>query len=196
MRESNDLSITRLIDAPVDRVWSIITERLTEWWCPKPWTTEIVAMDWHAGGRSAMVMHGPNGERHAQEGVFLEVVPGKRFVFTDAYAAGWVPQAPFMTGIFNLAEGRQDPLHRDGPPLDRRGQGAARGDGLCAGLGCGRGPACDASEKLTSPRRRPGPLRNLANRVANTQRPRPSPGLRRQANAAAPFNWVYAAITS
>ena len=104
MSEGNDLSITRLIDAPVDRVWSIVTERLTEWWCPKPWTTEIVAMDWHAGGRSAMVMHGPNGERHAQEGVFLEVVPGERFVFTDAYAVGWVPQAPFMTGIFEFAD--------------------------------------------------------------------------------------------
>ena len=104
MSEGNEMSVTRLIDSPVDRVWTIITERLTEWWCPKPWTTEIVAMDWRAGGRSAMVMHGPNGERHAQEGVFLEVVPGKRFVFTDAYAAGWVPQAPFMTGIFNLAD--------------------------------------------------------------------------------------------
>jgi len=104
MSEGNELSVTRLIDSPVDRVWTIITERLTEWWCPKPWTTEIVAMDWRAGGRSAMVMHGPNGERHAQEGVFLEVVSGKRFVFTDAYAAGWVPQAPFMTGIFNLAD--------------------------------------------------------------------------------------------
>jgi len=104
MSEGNELSVTRLIDSPADRVWTIITERLTEWWCPKPWTTEIVAMDWRAGGRSAMVMHGPNGERHAQEGVFLEVVPGKRFVFTDAYAAGWVPQAPFMTGIFELAD--------------------------------------------------------------------------------------------
>ncbi|RZF64071.1 ATPase [Sphingomonas populi] len=104
MSEGNDLSITRLIDAPVDRVWSIVTERLTEWWCPKPWTTEIVELDWRAGGRSAMVMHGPNGEAHAQEGVFLEVAPGERFVFTDAYAVGWVPQAPFMTGIFDFAD--------------------------------------------------------------------------------------------
>ncbi|AOH83863.1 ATPase [Sphingomonas panacis] len=104
MNETNDLSITRLIDAPVDRVWSIVTERLTEWWCPKPWTTEIVELDWRPGGRSAMVMHGPNGERHAQEGVFLEVVPGERFVFTDAYAVGWQPQTPFMTGVFAFAD--------------------------------------------------------------------------------------------
>ena len=104
MSEGNELSVTRLIDSPVDRVWTIITERLTEWWCPKPWTTEIVAMDWRAGGRSAMVMHGPNGERHEMEGVFLEVVRGQHFITTDAFAVGWVPQTPFMTGLWEFAE--------------------------------------------------------------------------------------------
>ena len=103
MSEYN-LSITRLIDAPVDVVWKVATERLTEWWCPKPWTTEIVEMDWRAGGRSAMTMHGPEGEEHPQEGVFLEVTSGKRFVFTDAYTVGWVPQNPFMTGVFEFAD--------------------------------------------------------------------------------------------
>jgi uncharacterized protein YndB with AHSA1/START domain len=104
MSEMHELSVTRLIDAPRDLVWRIATERLAEWWCPRPWTTEIVELDWRAGGRSAMVMHGPEGEAHAQEGVFLEVVPQVRFVFTDAYAVGWVPQTPFMTGIFTVAD--------------------------------------------------------------------------------------------
>jgi uncharacterized protein YndB with AHSA1/START domain len=49
-----ELSVTRLIDAPVDTVWKIATERLEEWWCPKPWTAEIVEQDWRAGGRSAV----------------------------------------------------------------------------------------------------------------------------------------------
>jgi uncharacterized protein YndB with AHSA1/START domain len=104
MSALHELSVTRLIDAPLATVWQIATGRLAEWWCPKPWTTEIVELDWRAGGRSAMVMHGPGGERHAQEGVFLEVVPLDRFVFTDAYAAGWVPQTPFMTGLFTVAD--------------------------------------------------------------------------------------------
>lgn len=104
MSEMQELEVTRLIDAPVATVWRIATERLEAWWCPKPWTTEVVELDWRPGGRSAMVMHGPGGERHAQEGVFLEVASQERFVFTDAYAAGWVPQAPFMTGLFTFAE--------------------------------------------------------------------------------------------
>ena len=97
-----ELSVTRLIDAPVDAVWKCYTDHLEEWWCPLPWTTELLEFDLRAGGRSAMIMRGPGGEEHQQEGVFLEVVPLKRIVFTDAYKAGWVPHAPFMTGFFEF----------------------------------------------------------------------------------------------
>ena len=46
-----------------------MTERLSEWWCPKPRTTEIVELDWRPGGRNAMVMRGPNGEESRIEDV-------------------------------------------------------------------------------------------------------------------------------
>lgn len=51
-----------------------------------------------------MIMRGPEGEEHAMEGVVLEVVPNTRFIFTDAFKVGWVPQTPFMTGIFAFAD--------------------------------------------------------------------------------------------
>lgn len=104
MSEDLTLSVTRLIDAPVEKVWRIATERLAEWWCPKPWWTEIVEQDWRPGGRSAMVLRGPDGEKHELEGVFLEVTPNVRFVSTDAYRAGWLPQKPFMTGVWEFAD--------------------------------------------------------------------------------------------
>lgn len=100
----HELSVTRLIDAPRDAVWRAWTERLTEWWCPKPWTTEIIEHDMRPGGRSALVMRGPNGEESAMEGVFLEVIPAEKVVFTNAFTAGWVPQAPFMVGIMTFAD--------------------------------------------------------------------------------------------
>jgi len=31
-----ELSITRLIDVPPATVWRVWTERLEEWWAPKP----------------------------------------------------------------------------------------------------------------------------------------------------------------
>ena len=106
--ENLELSVTRLIDAPVETVWKVATERMEDWWCPKPWTTKIVEHDWRAGGRSALVMRGPNGEEMPHEGVFLEVLPGKRFVFTDAFTAGWHPKGPFMVGTmeFNDENGK------------------------------------------------------------------------------------------
>ena len=104
MSDLYELSVTRLIAAPRAKVWQVWTERLPEWWCPKPWWTEVVEQDWRPGGRAAMVMHGPNGERSDMEGVVLEFAPQKRIVFTNAFTAGWIPQAPFMVGLFTFAD--------------------------------------------------------------------------------------------
>lgn len=98
-----ELFVERHIDAPPKIVWQVMTERLAEWWCPKPWRAEVIEQDWRAGGRNAVTMHGPNGEEWGGEGVFLEVVPNKRIVFTDAFRAGWIPQEPFMVGFFELS---------------------------------------------------------------------------------------------
>jgi uncharacterized protein YndB with AHSA1/START domain len=97
-----ELSVERYIDARPEAVFRVWTERLEEWWCPKPWTTELVEQDLRPGGRSAMVMRGPAGEEERLEGVILEVIPNRLIVFTDAFTAGWVPQAPFMVGFFEF----------------------------------------------------------------------------------------------
>lgn len=102
-----ELSVDIYIAAPPAKVWDVMTTRMTEWWCPKPWTTEIIEQDWRTGGRCAMVMHGPEGEAHASDGVFLEVTPGQRFISTDAVKPGVdgrpVPTAPFMIGGWEIA---------------------------------------------------------------------------------------------
>ncbi|AUW59390.1 ATPase [Sphingobium sp. SCG-1] len=101
--DTRELKVEKHIAAPTAKVWEIMTERLTEWWCPKPWTTEIVEMDRRPGGRAAMVMHGPNGEAHPSDGIYLAYEPGVRFAFTDALNADLTPQTPFMIGIFSIA---------------------------------------------------------------------------------------------
>ncbi|WP_331378687.1 SRPBCC domain-containing protein [Sphingomonas sp. 35-24ZXX] len=55
------LQVTRHIAAPTDRVWQVMTERLEEYWCPRPWRTEIIEIDWRSGGRMATIMRGPDG---------------------------------------------------------------------------------------------------------------------------------------
>jgi uncharacterized protein YndB with AHSA1/START domain len=72
---------------------------IPEWFCPKPWRAEVVSMDVRAGGESRMTFHGPDGQSFPNDGVYLEVTPGKKLVFTDAFAAGWVPAGkPMFVG--------------------------------------------------------------------------------------------------
>ena len=104
---SFDLSVERHIAAPPSRVWENMTKRITEWWCPKPWTTTVAELDWRPGGAFNLIMRGPSGEADCQGeesvgGVLLELVSEQRFVFTDAFSKGWEPKKPFMVGIFEI----------------------------------------------------------------------------------------------
>lgn len=105
---SNELSLTRYIAAPPEAVWHVMTDQQAEWWCPLPWTVTIMKQDRHPGGRTAMVMHGPDGEQMPQEGIYLAYEEGRRFVTTDALtldpATGdFIPSGPFMIGIWEIA---------------------------------------------------------------------------------------------
>ena len=95
-----ELRVTRQVAAPVAAVWQVMTGRLPEWFCPKPWTTEVIALEWRAGTRFSTVLRGPDGEAHGNEGMMLAVEPEHRFVFTDALGHDFVPQGPLMVGAF------------------------------------------------------------------------------------------------
>lgn len=104
----HELKITRHIAAAPETVWDVLANRQEEWWCPAPWRITMIAQDRRPGGRSAMVMHGPDGEEMPQDGVFLEWVEGERFTTTDAVsidpATGRpVPAEPFMIGTWEIA---------------------------------------------------------------------------------------------
>jgi uncharacterized protein YndB with AHSA1/START domain len=93
---AHELSVSRHIDAPVEAVWRAWTDHQAEWLCPAPWRAEIETMDLRAGGRSRATYHGPDGEAMPFEGLYLEVIPGRLVVATDAIGPGWQPQGPFM----------------------------------------------------------------------------------------------------
>ena len=101
-KTSNELSVTQFIKASPATVWQVMTEQLEQWWCPKPWRVQIDAIDWRSGGCFNTTMHGPNGETIPGTGVFLEVSPQQRMVFTDALNADWQPQEAFFVGIMEI----------------------------------------------------------------------------------------------
>jgi len=103
----HELVLTRLIQAPRAKIWRCWTEPelLKQWFCPKPWTVSHAELDVRTGGVNRFVMRSPEGEEHPNDGVYLEVIPERRLVATDAYTVGWVPSAkPFMTLVLDLSD--------------------------------------------------------------------------------------------
>ena len=110
--EGRDLILTRIIDAPREKLYRAWTDPvlLKQWFAPLPWTTPSAELDVRPGGANVMVMRGPDGKEFPNRGVYLEVVPNERLVFTDAYTAAWEPsEKPFMTVILTFEDaGRKD----------------------------------------------------------------------------------------
>ncbi len=98
-----ELVISRIIDAPRDRVYQAWTRRLAEWWGPHGMTTRVLVMDLKPGGAFRTVMRAPDGTEYPTSGVFLEIVENERIVFTDGYEPGWLPaEDHFMTAMITL----------------------------------------------------------------------------------------------
>lgn len=105
--EGRDLILTRVIDAPRDKVFKAWTDPalLKQWFTPRPWTTTVVETDVRPGGSSLVVMRGPDGTEFSNRGVYLEVVDNERLVFTDAFTKAWEPaDKPFMTVVLTFED--------------------------------------------------------------------------------------------
>lgn len=106
--ESRDLVICRVLRAPRSALWRAWTDPalLKEWWCPKPWTTEVRAFDLRPGGDFHTFMQGPDGGTSDNPGSFLEIVPQSRLVFTSMLTGGWRPQKPWLgfTAIITMED--------------------------------------------------------------------------------------------
>jgi uncharacterized protein YndB with AHSA1/START domain len=105
--EGRDLVLTRLINAPREKVFKAWTcpDLLRKWFAPAPWTTPVAETDVRPGGASLIVMRGPDGNEFPNRGVYLEVVENERLVFTNAYTSAWEPsEKPFMTVILTFED--------------------------------------------------------------------------------------------
>ena len=107
MNPALELRLERTLDAPRMKLWRCWTEPelLKQWFCPKPWFVSEVRSDLRPGGEFFSVMNGPDGERHDNPGVWLEIVEGKRLVMTDAFTPDWMPKPdPFMVAVVEFSD--------------------------------------------------------------------------------------------
>lgn len=104
---NRELVLTKILNAPREKVYQGWTdpELMKQWFAPKPWTTPVVQIDLRVGGANLIVMRGPDGNEFPNRGVYLEIVPNERLVFTDAYTAAWEPsQKPFFTAVLTFED--------------------------------------------------------------------------------------------
>ena len=79
------VDIVRTFDAPRALVWQAWTDpkMMAEWFGPRHFTSSVPEYDLRVGGKLRIVMHGPDGNDYPMKGVFLEIVPPERLVYTN-----------------------------------------------------------------------------------------------------------------
>ncbi|MES2565612.1 MAG: SRPBCC domain-containing protein [Bacteroidota bacterium] len=102
-KKSNELVITRLLNASQELVFKTFTEagHLAHWWGPKGMKLEVINLDVRNGGKFHYKMISAEG--HEMFGVFhyKEVSPFGKIVFTNGFADkdGNLIRAPFATNF-------------------------------------------------------------------------------------------------
>ncbi len=109
MQADNDreLVLCRIMDVPREKLYRCWTEPelLKQWFAPKPYSISEADVDLRAGGSSRIVMRNPDGNDMPMPGIYLEVVPNEKLVFTDAYTEAWKPsEKPFMTATVTFED--------------------------------------------------------------------------------------------
>jgi len=80
-----EITLTRVFDAPRDRVWKAWTDpqHLARWWGPKGFSNPVCELDARVGGSWRIVMRAPDGAEYPCGGVYREIVALERLVFTN-----------------------------------------------------------------------------------------------------------------
>ena len=81
------LTLKRRLTAPPGKVYAAWTEpeKIAKWFGPEKIETLRAQADARVGGRFRIVMRGVDGEEHDVSGIYREVVPNEKLVFTWAW---------------------------------------------------------------------------------------------------------------
>jgi uncharacterized protein YndB with AHSA1/START domain len=82
-----EIVMTRVFDAPRRLVFEAHSkpEHVARWWGCHNSTLIVCEMDFRPGGAWRFVLRGPDGQEHPFKGVYREIVPPERLVYTFVY---------------------------------------------------------------------------------------------------------------
>ena len=101
-----DLILTRELKAPAALLYKCWTtpEHLVHWFVPKPHRVAACHLDLRVGG-ACNTTFDIDGTLMENKGVYLELIPNEKLVFTDTFTVGWKPNPdPFMTAIITFED--------------------------------------------------------------------------------------------
>jgi uncharacterized protein YndB with AHSA1/START domain len=80
--------ISRVVDAPRDRVWQAWTEgeRLKKWWGPKGFTVSHLKVDLRPGGITHYCLRTPDGHDMWGKFVYREIVKPEKLVWLNSFS--------------------------------------------------------------------------------------------------------------
>ncbi|HEV7387304.1 MAG TPA: SRPBCC domain-containing protein [Gemmatimonadaceae bacterium] len=99
------LIIKRTFNAPRDLVWKVWSDpaHAKEWWGPNGFTLPFVEMDQRPGGKWRAQMRSPDGKDLWQHGVYREIVPPEKTVYTFIWDAE--PENEMLVSVIFKAKG-------------------------------------------------------------------------------------------
>jgi uncharacterized protein YndB with AHSA1/START domain len=82
-----EIAMTRIFNAPRRLVFEAFTrpELLKRWFGPRGWSLEVCEVDLRVGGTWRYIVRGPDGTKMGMRGVYREITPPERLVFTEAF---------------------------------------------------------------------------------------------------------------
>ncbi len=109
LAEHESLFLTRSYPVAPEKVWKAWTdpEALRDWWNQAGSPDWVAEIDLRVGGRYRFVLRNPEGEYHDVRGVYCEVVPHSRLVFTWNVLGGLPDGESLVTVILKPAFGNE-----------------------------------------------------------------------------------------
>lgn len=105
---SEPVLITRVFDAPKEKVWRAWTqaEQIKKWWGPKNFSAPVIKLEFKPGGKYLYCMRGSIAPGEPEQdfysgGEFLEIVPQEKIVLTDYFTdaeGDFVPPSHYGMG--------------------------------------------------------------------------------------------------
>src|SRR5262245_53222787 len=89
LASGREIVLTRAFNAPRHLVFDAFTKahHVARWWGPRYLTLAVCEIDLRVGGAYRFVQRAPDGDEFAFSGVYREIVPPERLVYTFVFEA-------------------------------------------------------------------------------------------------------------